>query len=81
MQISKLTSNKFKSNMQLNYDPIPSQKVQKKVDYFFRPYDNKTDKEYYNLYGSGLYKPTARGPGWSRVKDFIYKPLDKPQKK
>ena len=66
--------------MLLDYNPLPSKNMQKKMDYFFNPYE-KEKRGYFKFYGNGLYKETSMQKGWSRVNDFIYKPNDKSQTK
>ena len=63
--------------MLLDYNPLPSKNMQKKMDYFFQPYETHDRAGYFKFYGGGLYKEASPAKGWNRIKDFIYQPLDK----
>ena len=71
---------KDKTDKLLDYNPVPAEHVQKKIDYFFKPYSTKKDNflnkkiKYADEYG--LVKQNNMTTNWEAIKDFIYFPVD-----
>ena len=69
----------------LDYDILPSEKVKKKIDYFYKPYQKEQHfTKMLRFRSSGdIIDETAQGFSncWNTVRDFIYNPIDAGQKK
>ena len=64
-----------KTDKLLDYNPIPAEHVQKKIDFFFKPYnkrDNFLSKKIKYSDEYGLMKQRNLATNWETIKDFIY---------